>query len=56
LSQQGDQAIVAKLLSKSVCHLWPPTLQPEARIELQVDLALSSKYVCIVEETTRHVK
>ncbi len=39
LSQQADQAVVAKLLSKTVCHLWPPNLQPEARIQLQVDLS-----------------
>ena len=37
LSQQADQSVVAKLLSKSVCHLRPPHIQSEARIQLQVD-------------------
>ncbi|HWZ17703.1 MAG TPA: hypothetical protein VNW73_02805 [Ktedonobacteraceae bacterium] len=37
LSQQADQPVIATLLSKSVCQLRPPNIQPEARIQLQVD-------------------
>jgi hypothetical protein len=39
LSQQADQPVVSTLLSHPVCHLRPPSFQPEARIKLQLDLS-----------------
>src|SRR6266849_7006225 len=52
--QQSDQPIVAELLSKTICHLWPPAVQYEARTYFQIDR--SGKNTCIVEETSVHVK
>ena len=56
LSQQADEPVIAKLLSKAVCHLWPPHITFEAQMKLQVDRSCSCKTTCIVEDATRHVK
>src|SRR6266700_941812 len=56
LSQQADQAVVTKLLSNMVCHLWPPPITFEAQMKLQVYLLCSSKNTCIVEDISRQVK
>ncbi len=37
LSQQADQPVIAKLLSKTVCHPGPPNVQSEATISAKVD-------------------
>jgi hypothetical protein len=37
LSQQADQLVIAELLSKAICHYWPPDVQYEATIEVKVD-------------------
>src|SRR5260221_12115461 len=45
LSQQGDQAVVAKLLSSAIRHLRPPNVQLEASTRSQVDRSFEETHV-----------
>jgi len=38
LPQEGDEPVVAELVSKSICHLQPPHITVEEQMKLQVDL------------------